>query len=48
MLDFNGQMTEIKGTETWTQADGGKVFYLVNSSSSSFGENTFKGFYEKK
>ena len=48
MLDFNGQTTEIKGTETWTSGDGGKTFTLQNSSSSSFGENTFKGFYEKK
>jgi hypothetical protein len=48
MLDFNGQATEIKGTETWTTGDGGKSFTMQNSSSSSFGENTFKGFYEKK
>ena len=48
MLDFNGQTTEIKGTETWTPGDGGKTISVQNSSSSSFGDNTFKGFYEKK
>ncbi|MBK5271246.1 MAG: hypothetical protein JJE22_09550 [Bacteroidia bacterium] len=47
MLDFNGQVTEIKGTETWALADGGKSLSMQNTSSSSFGDNTFKGVYEK-
>ena len=47
MLDFNGQQTEIKGTEIWTAGDGGKTLITQNSSSSSFGENTYKGSYEK-
>jgi hypothetical protein len=47
MLDFNGQQTEIRGTEIWTSGDGGKTLSTQNSSSSSFGENTYKGIYEK-
>jgi hypothetical protein len=47
MLDFNGQQTEVKGTETWTSGDSGKALSTQNSSSSSFGENTYKGVYEK-
>lgn len=47
MLDFNGQTTEIKGTETWTLADGGKTLISQNNSSSSFGDIQAKGVYEK-
>jgi hypothetical protein len=47
MLDFNGQTTEIKGTEVWALSDEGKTLSTTNSSSSSFGENTYKGVYEK-
>ena len=47
MLDFNGQTTEVKGTETWTLSSDGKTLTTINSSSSSFGENTYKGVYEK-
>ena len=47
MLDFNGQTTEIKGTETWTLADGGKTLVSQNNSSSSFGDIQAKGVYEK-
>ena len=46
-LDFNGQMTEIKGTETWTSGADGKSLMVENNSSSSFGDNKFKGYYEK-
>ena len=47
MLDFNGQATEVKGTETWALSNDGKTLTTTNSSSSSFGENTYKGVYEK-
>jgi hypothetical protein len=47
MLDFNGQTTEIKGTETWTLSDGGKTLLSQNNSSSSFGDIAAKGVYEK-
>jgi hypothetical protein len=47
MLDFNGQQTEIKGTEVWTLADGGKTLVSQNNSSSSFGDIQAKGIYEK-
>ena len=47
MLDFNGQQTEVKGTETWTLADGGKTLISQNNSSSSFGDLQAKGVYEK-
>lgn len=47
MLDFNGQTTEVKGTETWTLADGGKTLVSQNNSSSSFGDIAAKGIYEK-
>ena len=47
LFDFNGQTTEIKGTETWTAGADGKSLTVENSSSSSFGDNKFKGYYEK-
>lgn len=47
MFDFNGQQTEVKGTETWALADGGKTLISQNNSSSSFGDNAAKGVYEK-
>jgi hypothetical protein len=47
MFDFNGQQTEVKGTETWTLADGGKTLISQNNSSSSFGDIAAKGVYEK-
>lgn len=47
MLDFNGQQTEIKGTETWVLTDGGKTLISQNNSSSSFGDIQAKGVYEK-
>jgi hypothetical protein len=47
MLDFNGQQTEVKGTEVWTLADGGKTLVSQNNSSSSFGDIQAKGIYEK-
>jgi len=47
LFDFNGQQTEVKGTETWTLADGGKTLISQNNSSSSFGDIAAKGVYEK-
>ena len=47
MLDFNGQATEIKGTEVLTLADGGATLVSQNNSSSSFGEMQAKGVYKK-
>ena len=47
MLDFNGQTTEIKGTETWALADGGKTLVSQNNYTSPFGDNQAKGVYEK-
>lgn len=47
MLDFNGQQTEIKGTEVWSLSDGGKTLQSQNNSSSSFGQMNAKGIYEK-
>jgi len=48
MLDFNGQTTEIKGTDTWTLGDGGKTLVSQNNNSSSFGDIAAKGVYEKQ
>jgi hypothetical protein len=47
MFDFNGQQTEVKGTETWKLADSGKTLISQNNSSSSFGDIAAKGVYEK-
>jgi hypothetical protein len=47
MLDFNGQQTEVKGTEAWTLSDDGKTLLSQNNSSSSFGDIQAKGVYEK-
>ena len=47
MLNFNGETTEIKGTEVWTLADGGATLVSQNSSSSSFGDMKAKGVYKK-
>jgi len=47
MLDFNGQTTEIKGTEAWILSDGGKTLVSQNNSTSSFGDIQAKGIYEK-
>lgn len=46
-LDFNGQTTEIKGTETWTLGDGGKTLVSQNNSTSSYGDIQAKGVYDK-
>jgi len=46
-LDFNGELTEVTGSEVWTLADGGKTFIVNSNSTSSFGDNSFKGVYEK-
>ena len=47
-MEFNGDPLEIKGTEVWSLQDDGKTLVLSNASSSSFGENTFKGIYQKQ
>lgn len=47
LLDFNGESTEVKGTETWALSSDGKTLTTTNSSTSSFGENIYKGVYEK-
>lgn len=47
-LDFNGETNEIKGTETWTLADGGKTLVSQINSSSSFGDLATKAIYEKQ
>ncbi len=47
MFDFNGQQTEVKGTEAWTLSDDGKTLQSQNNSSSSFGDIQAKGIYEK-
>lgn len=47
-LDFNGEATEIKGTETWTLTDNGKTLVVNSTSSSSFGDATTKAVYEKQ
>lgn len=46
-LDFNDQITEVNGTEKLTLGDDGKSMTLQSNSSSSFGENPYKGVYEK-
>lgn len=45
LFERNGQTTEIKGTETWSLADG--ALSLVTVSSSPRGETTIKGIYTK-
>jgi len=47
LLDFNGQQTDIKGTEVWTLSDEGKTLVSQNNSSSSFGDIQARGVYEK-
>jgi len=47
VLDFNGQTNEVKGTETWVLADGGKTLISQNNSSSTWGDLQAKGVYEK-
>lgn len=48
LFDFNGQITEIKGTETWTLSDDGKVLTLQINSSSPQGEFSSKAVYDKQ
>jgi len=47
MLDFNGQVTEVTGTEKLALGDDGKTLILQSNSTSSFGDNGYKGVYEK-
>jgi len=46
LLDFNGQVTEVKGTEALTLSDGGKTLVSQSRSSSSFGDFTTKAVYD--
>jgi hypothetical protein len=48
LLDFNGQTTEIKGTETWTLSDDGKNLTVNINSSSPQGEFSWKAVYDKQ
>ena len=48
LLDFNGQVTEVKGTETLSFSDGGQTLVSQSSSSSSFGDFTTKAVYDKQ
>jgi hypothetical protein len=48
LFDFNGQVTEIKGTEILSLSDEGKTLISQGSSSSSFGDFTTKAVYEKQ
>jgi hypothetical protein len=48
LMDFNGQTTEINGTETWTLADGGNTLNIQNSSSSSFGDRKTTSVFDKQ
>ena len=47
MLDRNGEITEIKTTETWKLIDNGQALALESTSNSSFGTNTMKLVYDK-
>jgi len=47
MFDFNGQTTEVTGSENWTLSDNGKTLVLNTNTSSSFGDFETKGVYEK-
>jgi hypothetical protein len=48
LLDFNGQTTEIKGTEGWTISDDGKNLAVQVNSSSPQGEFSWKAVYDKQ
>jgi hypothetical protein len=47
-LDFNGEVTEVTGTEVMTLGSDGKTLVSQINSSSSFGDLAIKGVYEKK
>lgn len=47
-FDFNGEISEIKGTETWIMAADGKSFTSQIASVGPQGEFSMKGAYEKK
>lgn len=48
LLDFNGQQSEIKGTEVWTLSDDGKSLTSQINSSSPQGEFSWKAVYDKQ
>ena len=47
LLDRNGEITEIKVTESWKVIDNGQAIALESTSNSSFGTNTMKLVYDK-
>lgn len=46
-LNRNGETIEIKVKETWKLTDNGNTLSIESNSSSSFGENSMKLFYDK-
>jgi|SRR5579875_2930371 len=47
-LDFNGQTSEIKGTEVWSLSDGGKTLTLKINASSPQGDLSSTAVYDKQ
>ena len=47
-LDFNGQTTEIKGTELWTLSEDGKNLTAQINSTSPQGDFSWKAVYDKQ
>ncbi len=47
-LDFGGQTSEVKGTETWNLSDDGKTLTVQINSSSSRGDFSSKAVYDKQ
>lgn len=48
LLDFNGQTSEIKGTENWSLSEDGKVLTLRVNASSPQGEFSTTAVYDKQ
>lgn len=48
LFDFNGQSTEIKGSETWALSEDGKTVTININSSSPQGEFSSKAVYDKQ
>lgn len=47
-LDFGGQTSEVKGTETWNLSDDGKTLTIQINSSSQRGDFSSKAVYDKQ
>lgn len=47
-LDFNGEVTEVTGTEVWTLSDDGKTLSTKINSTSTFGDLAINCVYDKK